>query len=80
MAWCACQGLNSARGFPGVLLDMLVGWIAPLVFWGFTAMFDRIARRCEDVAWEVKACSCCIALGDSLGQWEGSEWGAAAQT
>ncbi|KXZ50855.1 hypothetical protein GPECTOR_14g107 [Gonium pectorale] len=33
------------RSFPGVLLDMLVGLVAPLAHWGFGAMFDRVSRR-----------------------------------
>ncbi|GLC33215.1 hypothetical protein PLESTB_000358700 [Pleodorina starrii] len=33
------------RSFPGVLLDMLLSAIAPLVHWAFVAMFDRVARR-----------------------------------
>ncbi|GIL76036.1 hypothetical protein Vretimale_5676 [Volvox reticuliferus] len=33
------------RSFPSVLLDMLVGFIAPLVHWAVVGMFDRIARR-----------------------------------
>ncbi|GIL44695.1 hypothetical protein Vafri_2218 [Volvox africanus] len=33
------------RFFPGVLLDMFVGFIAPLVHWAVVGMFDRVARR-----------------------------------
>lgn len=33
------------RSFPGVLLDMLVGLLAPLAHWGFVGMFDRVSRR-----------------------------------
>eukprot|EP00198_Chlamydomonas_reinhardtii_P002253 XP_001691589.1 predicted protein [Chlamydomonas reinhardtii] len=41
---CRAQGLLP-RSFPGILLELLAALVAPLVQWGFAAMFDRVSRK-----------------------------------